>query len=79
MFRIHERLGRWLTDLTNKAESIMDMLVAAQILEDDNWFVTGPVLLYPHYEKNKTRCKIIIHKKREEQKELWEENTKYSI
>lgn len=28
-------------DLTNKAESIMDLLVDAGILEDDNWSVVG--------------------------------------
>lgn len=32
-------------DLTNSAESIMDLLVDAGILEDDNWFVCGAINL----------------------------------
>lgn len=28
-------------DLTNKAESVMDLLVDMGFLEDDNWFVVG--------------------------------------
>ena len=32
-------------DLTNKAESIMDLLVDSWILEDDNWFVCWKVTL----------------------------------
>jgi len=32
-------------DLTNKAESIMDLLVDLGILEDDNWFVCGDIHL----------------------------------
>lgn len=34
-------------DLTNKAESIMDLLVDNGILVDDCWQVTGPVNLIP--------------------------------
>lgn len=34
-------------DLTNAAEGIMDVLVAAGFLEDDAWQNTGPVHLYP--------------------------------
>ncbi len=33
------------SDLTNKAESLMDFLVDAGILEDDNWFVCPQILL----------------------------------
>lgn len=32
-------------DLTNKAESIMDLLVDAGILHDDNWFEVGDLHL----------------------------------
>ncbi len=32
-------------DLTNKAESIMDLLVDNEFLEDDCWQITGPVKL----------------------------------
>ena len=34
-------------DLTNKAESIMDLLVDNGLLEDDCWQITGPVYLIP--------------------------------
>jgi len=33
------------SDLTNKAESVMDMLVDAGVLVDDNWFVCPEVRL----------------------------------
>ena len=33
------------TDLTNKAESVMDLLVSQRILSDDSWQKTGPILL----------------------------------
>jgi len=36
------------TDLTNKAESVMDLLVEQRILQDDSWQSTGPVTLVPH-------------------------------
>src|SRR3990167_9783140 len=32
-------------DLTNKAESVMDAMVDAGILEDDNWFVCNDIRL----------------------------------
>lgn len=32
-------------DLTNKAESVMDLLVETRIIEDDNWFICGDVHL----------------------------------
>ncbi len=34
-------------DLTNKAESVMDLLVDNGFLEDDCWQITGPVILVP--------------------------------
>jgi hypothetical protein len=33
------------TDLTNKAESIMDLLVDCDVLEDDNWYIVKKVIL----------------------------------
>ena len=33
------------SDLTNKAESIMDLLVDAGIIEDDNWFICPDIRL----------------------------------
>lgn len=32
-------------DLTNKAESIMDLLVRAEVIADDNWQVVRPLVL----------------------------------
>ena len=32
-------------DLTNKAESIMDLLVDTKIIEDDNWFIINNINL----------------------------------
>lgn len=34
-------------DLTNKAESVMDLLVDNGLLEDDCWQITGMVVLIP--------------------------------
>lgn len=33
------------SDLTNRAESILDILVDARIIEDDNWFVVPHIIL----------------------------------
>lgn len=46
-------------DLTNKAESVMDTLVDAGLLEDDNYSVVGELLLkFGGVEKDKARCEI---------------------
>lgn len=46
-------------DLTNKAESIMDTLVDAGLLEDDNYSVVSKLLLvFGGVEKDKARCEI---------------------
>lgn len=46
-------------DLTNKAESIMDTLVDAGLLEDDNWFVVGNLnLRFGGVDKVNPRCVI---------------------
>lgn len=46
-------------DLTNKAESIMDTLVDAGLLEDDNYSIIGDLhLSFGGVEKNEARCEI---------------------
>ena len=46
-------------DLTNKAESIMDTLVDAGLLEDDNYSVVSELLLkFGGVEKGQARCEI---------------------
>lgn len=47
-------------DLTNKAESIMDLLVDCCVLADDSWQVCPVVELSGCYEKDKDGCTIII-------------------
>lgn len=48
-------------DLTNKAESIMDLLVDMEILEDDNWFVVGDNrLIFGGVDKENPRAKVEI-------------------
>ena len=47
-------------DLTNKAESVMDMLIKAGVLIDDAWQITGPVKLYPQYRKGEGGAEIYI-------------------
>jgi len=48
-------------DLTNKAESVMDLLVDNKIIKDDCWQITGNVLLFPMgIDKLNPRCEIDI-------------------
>ena len=48
-------------DLTNKAESILDLLVDNNILEDDNWFLLEKVVLYfMGVDRENPRCEISI-------------------
>jgi len=48
-------------DLTNKAESIMDLLVDAGILQDDNWFVCETVVLaFGGVDRANPRAEILI-------------------
>lgn len=52
---------RW--DLTNKAESVMDLLVKGQIITDDRWSVCPEVTLkIGEVDKVNPRCVIIIDK-----------------
>lgn len=46
-------------DLSNKAESIMDLLVDNLLLEDDNWSIVPELILkFGGVEKNNPRCII---------------------
>lgn len=48
-------------DLTNKAESIMDLLVDNSIIPDDNWWVIGEVkLTFRGVSKEKPGCNVVI-------------------
>jgi len=47
-------------DLTNKAESIMDLLVDCGILEDDSWSVVPMLILCGDYSKGVFESKIAI-------------------
>lgn len=50
------------TDLTNKAESIMDLLVDNKIIEDDNWWiVTDLGLHFRGLDKENPRCEVEIN------------------
>lgn len=50
------------SDLTNKAESIMDLLVDAKVIEDDNWWVIKEVKLqFMGVDKENPRCEILLH------------------
>jgi len=52
------------SDITNKTESIMDLLVDARILEDDNWFVVPSLLLhFGDVDTENPRAEIIIYRK----------------
>lgn len=49
-------------DLTNKAESVMDLLVDNSIFEDDAWQITGEVRLIPGgIDKDNPRVEIEYH------------------
>lgn len=49
-------------DLTNKAESIMDLLVDMEILKDDNWFICGDIhLKFGGVERENPRAIIEIN------------------
>ncbi len=49
-------------DLTNKAESIMDLLTDNRIIEDDNWFICPDVhLLFGGIDRENPRARIDIY------------------
>ncbi len=48
-------------DLTNKAESIMDLLVDNRIITDDNWFNVGEIVLtFGGVDKKEPRAEVEI-------------------
>ncbi len=49
------------SDLSNKCESLMDLLVLAEYLKDDNWFVVSELnLKFGGVDKANPRAEIII-------------------
>jgi hypothetical protein len=49
-------------DLTNRAESIMDLMVDAGIIEDDNYSIVPKItLIYGGIDKENPRCDIEIY------------------
>ena len=55
------------TDLTNKAESIMDLLVDNKVIKDDNWMEIPHISLKGQYEKGVFGCNIYIMYERKEE------------
>jgi len=50
------------TDLSNKAESVMDLLVDSGLIEDDNWKVIPKLVLeYKGVDKENPRCEISFY------------------
>jgi Holliday junction resolvase RusA-like endonuclease len=50
------------TDLTNKAESLMDLLVDCGVLKDDNWWIVNRVVLnFKGVDKPNPRAVVHIH------------------
>ena len=50
------------SDLTNKAESIMDLLVDKCIICDDNWWMVSKIILeFKGMDKINPRCEISIY------------------
>lgn len=52
-------------DLTNKAESVMDLLVDYGLLGRDDWMTTGRLVLDPVYRKGVGGCDICLKLKEE--------------
>lgn len=51
------------SDLSNKFESIADLLVDNGIIEDDNWNIVNDIrIIYKGVDREKPRCDIIIQK-----------------
>jgi hypothetical protein len=48
------------TDLTNKAESVMDLLVDMKVLNDDSWQEVPKLALSGKWEKGDFKAEIII-------------------
>ena len=59
-------------DLSNKLESIQDMLVACGVIEDDNWFVLSDInMKFSTVDKDNPRAEIEIYSEVEESFDLW--------
>ena len=51
------------TDLSNKTESIMDLLVDKGIIEDDNWFIVPKTIQeFKGIDRANPRCEIFIER-----------------
>ena len=51
-------------DLTNKAESVMDLLVEKKVLVDDNWFIVPAVtLMFGGVDRFRPRAEVVISQK----------------
>ena len=62
-FHVPDKRG---ADLTNKAESIMDLLVDKEILEDDNWFVVPKVIIeFKGIDRDNPRCEVYVERNNE--------------
>lgn len=49
------------SDLSNKWESVGDLLVDNKIIEDDNWFIIPQLsLIFGGVDKENPRCEIVI-------------------
>lgn len=55
---IHGDLRR--RDSDNGTSSIMDLLVDAKVLEDDNWQIVKEIKIKNIYERNQPRCMVEI-------------------
>jgi Endodeoxyribonuclease RusA. len=52
------------SDLTNKAESIMDLLVDHKIIADDNWWLVSKIeLIFMGVDRPNPRCEVYIETK----------------
>lgn len=53
-------------DSDNGTSSIMDLLVDAKILADDNWQIVRQIAVFNYYDKGAPRCRISICQMQEE-------------
>jgi Holliday junction resolvase RusA-like endonuclease len=47
-------------DLSNKFDSIADMMTEYGVWKDDNWKCTGTVILIPEYSKNNPKVEVVL-------------------
>jgi len=48
-------------DLTNKAEGVMDLLVALKVIKDDDWITVPEVRMTGEYSKENPGCHVFIY------------------